>query len=149
MYDGSPAADSPTQGWPAPPFAYAPTPYRRPGSALAIASLVVSLVALVGVVLIGAWLFLSGAPLPGDSRSTLTGKLPAMTAGAALAGKDLSAAVSARIQDDGGDVARMDCPDTPKVDQGVVTVCHGSISGETWAVVVYFEDTRGHFTLDP
>jgi hypothetical protein len=30
-----------------------------------------------------------------------------------------------------------------------VTVCHGTISGATWAVVVYFEDAQGRFTLNP
>ena len=43
----------------------------------------------------------------------------------------------------------MDCPDTRKVGQGVVTVCHGQIEGDDWAVIVYFEDELGSFTLNP
>jgi hypothetical protein len=43
----------------------------------------------------------------------------------------------------------MNCPDTAKVGQGVVTVCHGVVSSSEYAIVVYFEDKDGHFTLDP
>ena len=57
--------------------------------------------------------------------------------------------MSERITKDDGDVSNMKCPDTPKVDAGIVAVCHGSIDGGRWAVVVFFENSRGRFTLDP
>ncbi|MET9023468.1 hypothetical protein ABZV93_26195 [Actinopolymorpha sp. NPDC004070] len=41
------------------------------------------------------------------------------------------------------------CPDVASVVQGVVAVCHGTISGDQWAVIVYFEDAQGHYTLVP
>jgi hypothetical protein len=66
-----------------------------------------------------------------------------------VTGDTLARAVSARITQDGGEVSRMDCPETPRVGQGIVTVCHGVISLSDYAVVVYFEDEDGHFTLEP
>jgi hypothetical protein len=92
------------------------------------------------------------APDPADGDTgggPLTGGVPNLAAGAALRGSVLSAAVTDRIHIDGGDVSDMACPDTPSVDQGVVTVCHGWIDDEKWAVVVYFEDADGTFTLEP
>ena len=145
MYDATGAISHQPQAWPPHP-AWTPAPERRPGTAMAVVSLVASLLALLGVLLIGGWLLLSGASGP---SGTLTGRAPSVRSGVPLAGEDLSDAVSTTVADDGGDVADMRCPTTPKVDQGVVTVCHGTISGDAWAVVVYFEDAHGRFTLNP
>jgi hypothetical protein len=93
--------------------------------------------------------FSSGVLDHSGSSGPLTGQLSQAPAGAALSGADLAAAVSGRIQQDGGDVSRMSCPDTAGVAQGVVTVCHGVISGSDYAIVVYFEDKQGRFTLEP
>jgi hypothetical protein len=41
----------------------------------------------------------------------------------------------------------MRCPDTPAVNQGVVTVCHGSVSGAPYAIAVFFEDNAGAYPL--
>lgn len=125
-------------------------PPSAPGrSGLAIASLVISIIALLGVVCVAAWMLFAGAPLPGSGgERPLTGQVaPTSTGG--VSGSDLSSAVSARVRDDGGDVTAMRCPDTRAIQQGVVTVCHGTISGDEWAVVVYFEDAQGRFTLEP
>lgn len=127
----------------------AAAPPARGGRGFAIAGFVMSALALVGVLAIGAWLALVG---PGDSQGStqpLTGQLSRFSAGSALVGTDLSAAVTTRIDEDGGDVTEMTCPRTPKVGQGVVTVCHGVISGAPYAVVVYFETPTGRFTLEP
>lgn len=70
-------------------------------------------------------------------------------AGCASARARLSTAVTARIDQDGGNVTEMTCPRTAEVRQGVVTVCHGVISASPWAVVVYFETAGGRFTLEP
>jgi hypothetical protein len=119
------------------------------GRGLAITSLILSALVLLGVIALAAWLLIA-RPL-GDTGSSrpLTGQLSQPVAQGALAGGDLSKAVSARIDQDGGDVSRMDCPDTPRVIQGAVTVCHGVVSGSDYAIVVYFEDEQGHFTLNP
>jgi hypothetical protein len=106
-------------------------------------------VSLLGVAVIDAWVFIAGPLGTSGSSAPLTGQLPQPVAAGALSGGDLSKAVSARINEDGGDVSRMDCPATPKVTQGVVTVCHGAVSGSDYAIVVYFEDQLGHFTLNP
>ncbi len=116
---------------------------------MAIASFVLSALALVGVLAVAAWVIFVGPGGGSGASVPLTGQLPRSAAGAALAGSDLSAAVTARVRQDGGDVADMTCPRTPKVGQGVVTVCHGVISGSDYAVVVYFETADGRFTLEP
>ena len=130
---------------------------------LAIASFVLSLLAVVGVLLFGLGALdrpasatssadsSSADPGPdpnGMSSGPLTGNAP-VQAGKSLPGADLANAVEHRIHDDGAKDISMDCPDTRKVAQGVVTVCHGQIEGEDWAVVVYFEDDLGRFTLNP
>ncbi|NYH88710.1 DUF4333 domain-containing protein [Actinopolymorpha rutila] len=106
-------------------------------------SLVLSSLALLGVIVMLV-LFLGGGPADGGP---LTGKLTTTTAG--VRGADLEDVVTNRITDDGGDVEAMRCPDVASVNQGVVAVCHGTISGDQWAVIVYFEDAQGHYTLVP
>nr|WP_238344779.1 DUF4333 domain-containing protein [Actinopolymorpha cephalotaxi] len=117
-------------------------PDRGSPSKLAIVSLVLSSLALLGVIVLLV-LFVGGGPGGGGP---LTGKLTTTTAG--VRGADLEDSVTNRITDDGGDVETMRCPDVASVVQGAVAVCHGSISGDDWAVIVYFEDAHGHYTLD-
>lgn len=141
MYQGTNEHSPQPPVWPAmppPPV----RPDRGSSSKLAIVSLVLSSLALLGVVVMLV-LFLGGGP--GDG-GPLTGKLTTTTAG--VRGSDLEDMVTNRITDDGGEVEAMRCPDVASVVQGVVTVCHGSISGDQWAVIVYFEDAQGHYTLD-
>ena len=119
----------------------------RSGLGLAIASLVFSLLALLAVLAVGAWLFVSGAPIPGETKSPLTGRLPAVLTNGTLPGASLATAVSATLQRNGEEVSNVTCADTPRVAQGVVTVCHGSSSGDPWGGVVVFENRDGQFTL--
>lgn len=125
------------------PHAYAAPKSSRPAFVLSIISLVVAVVSLLGMLLMAAAMF------GGGSAGPLTGTVPSVTAGSALSGEALASAVSVRIEDDGGQAEGMTCPETPKVEQGVVTVCHGQIDGEDWAVIVFFEDATGKYTLDP
>lgn len=120
-----------------------------PGSGLAVASLVLSVVTLMCLLLLAAWM-LAGGPLGVGmgTGATLTGRLAAPPAGP-LPGSELAAAITEPLTDDGADVSQMRCPDTPRVAQGVVIVCHGTIDDSPWAVVVFFEDERGTFTLSP
>jgi hypothetical protein len=143
MHQGTDAHYSQPPVWPAMPPPPA-RPDRGSSSKLAIVSLVLSSLALLGVIL-ALVLFLGGGG--GGGGGPLTGKLPTTTAG--VRGADLEDVVTKRISDDGGDVEAMRCPDVASVAQGVVAVCHGSISGDEWAVIVYFEDAQGHYTLDP
>ncbi len=138
------------QGWYAMPAAVPPVPSR--GRGLAITSLVLSALALVGVIGVAVLVLVrTGAndAGPAGSSGPLTGKLAALTSGGPVAGTQLAHAVSARIDQDGGNVTLMNCPDTAKVGQGVVTVCHGVVSSSEYAIVVYFEDKDGGFTLGP
>ena len=120
----------------------------HPTSPLALISLIISIVALAGVLGLAAWLAVSGAFF-GPGQGPLTGQLQRLSSGSAVRGADLETELTALIGDDGGEVTDMRCPDTPSVGQGVVTVCHGSISGDPWAVIVFFEDSAGRFTLQP
>jgi len=60
---------------------------------------------------------------------------------------ELAVVIGEVIEQDGGVVAGLRCPNTPLVGQGVVTVCHGTIDGGDRAVVVFFESKQGTFTL--
>ena len=136
----------------APPPAIAGPPsntYRG----LTIASFVLSVIAVIGVVLLGLGLLsapalqnLAADPVGKSGMVPLTGSV-SVAAGRSLPAKDLANAVEQRILDDGAADVSMTCPSTAKVAQGVVTVCHGDIEGDEWAVVVYFEDELGEFTL--
>jgi hypothetical protein len=150
---------NPAQSWPTPYDARHPVPYPvqqtapKAGRGLAITSLVLSAVALLGVLVVAALVLITGASAgPGTAGpgtgGPLTGQLSRAPSGDALPGATLATDVSHRITSDGGDVTRMDCPATARVAQGVVTVCHGAISGSDYAVVVYFEDRDGRFTLN-
>ncbi|WP_460628369.1 hypothetical protein [Intrasporangium mesophilum] len=157
-----------TYQWPRPaaaPMAPVPPPavagqrtdtYRG----LAIAGFALSVLAVIGVLLLGLGFLDRGSftPSMADSVSSqpddassmpvgpLTGTVP-VAAGKSLPGDDLANAVEQRLDDGSSDIT-MDCPKTRKVAQGVVTVCHGQIDDEDWAVVVYFEDELGTFTLN-
>lgn len=139
---------------PAPnPYGFAPLPEEPPRpSILPVISLVVSLIALIGVATLAIFGVTGGSgPLGDDSlggTAPLTGQLEVPATGG-LPGSALSKVVEKVVIDDGGDVTELRCPDTPEVKQGAVTVCHGTISTEAWAIVVVFEDTDGNFTAVP
>ncbi len=147
---GSPQPGA-SQWFPAPP---AP-PESRGGRGLAITALVLSVIALLGVLASGVLVLGSGMTAmsapdgAGGSGWPLTGQLSASTVGSPLTGDTLAEVISARLNQDFGDVSRMNCPATPKVGQGVVTVCRGVIDSMDYSVVVFFEDQDGHFTLLP
>ena len=116
-------------------------PVTDPVVALVIAGL--ALLLALGAVIAVAVSFGRGTGGPPTGQST------EVRAGTPLKGAVLGTTVTRLVADDGGEVQDMTCPDTAAVDQGVVTVCHGSISGERWAVVVFFEDDAGRLTLMP
>lgn len=143
---GPPPQRFPVQ-WHPPP----PAPRTSGGRGLAITAVVLSAIALLGVLAVAGWMLVATTPADDGATSAgpLTGQLPASPGGGRATGDTLARAVSDRITQDGGDVSRMDCPETARVGQGVVTVCHGVISSSDYAIVVYFEDKDGHFTLEP
>jgi hypothetical protein len=145
---GPPPQRTPLQWHPLPPLQ--PAPSRQGGRRLAITAVVLSALALLGVLVVAVWVLVATSPAD-DNTGTgpLTGQLTASPDGGRVTGDTLARAVSDRITQDGGEVSRMDCPETLKAGQGVVTVCHGVISSSDWAVIVYFEDKDGHFTLEP
>ena len=106
---------------------------------LAGTALLLALVALVTVLVLTS----------GGAGGPLTGRVAEARPGSVLAGAALTAEVTRLVEDDGGAVGRITCPDTADTGPGVVTVYHGSISGEEWAVVVFLEDEAGSITLLP
>ena len=132
---------------PGPGAAFVPQPAPT-RSRLPVTATVLAAAALAGVLGVIVWLVAVGAPLPGEaSGGPLTGQVAVR--GTTLSGEDLASAVRQRIRDDGGDPSRMSCPDTAAVRQGVTTVCHGVIDEDDWAIVVFFEDSSGNYTLLP
>lgn len=145
----APAPSQPDHTWVLPSVAPSARVDKEASPGPAILSLILALLALLGVLALAGWMFLSGIPLLGETKSPLTGKLPAVPTYGALAGARLAPAVSATVEQDVGVVSNLKCPETPRVAQGVVTVCHGSISGNAWSVVVFFENRDGQFTVLP
>jgi hypothetical protein len=141
-----PVPSQPDHTW-ALPSAVPSATAGRSGLGLAIVSLICSLLALLAVLGVGAWMFVSGIPLPGETKSPLTGRLPAVPTNGTLPGARLATAVSATLQRNGEEVSNVTCAETARVAQGVVTVCHGSSGGDPWGAVVVFENRDGQFTL--
>ncbi|MBC9820726.1 hypothetical protein [Terrabacter sp. MAHUQ-38] len=141
----------------APGYALPPPPMLagRPSNVyhgLTIASFVLSLLALLGVVVllgIGLLSFSGGLGDEAGDMAPLTGTIPSTATLAPLSGDDLADTVADLIRKDGAGSVDMTCPATPQVLQNVTTVCHGQIDDGDWAVVVFFEDGNGSFTLMP
>jgi hypothetical protein len=154
-YYSTPLPPQPPPPQPAPP-GWSPHGWGRPDPApvhyqvvppsrLPVVAVVLASVALLLAVAAGIAVLAGGS----GGGSPLTGQLSEVRAGAPVAGPDLESEVTQVIEDDGGYVDRMTCPDVPAVAQGVVSVCHGAIDGSEWAVVVFFEDANGRITLLP
>jgi hypothetical protein len=77
----------------------------------------------------------------------LQGTAPQVVSGEAYSGVLLQEEVSRVISGDRGDVESMECPATPVVNTGVVTVCHGVVDSIDSKARVTFQDRLGHFTL--
>jgi hypothetical protein len=162
---GPPAASQPAQapypaspGWggqtqpisqwnqpaPAGQPAYLGQPPPRGGRGLAITAIVLSSLALLGVLGLGGFLvvgMVSGAGMP----YALNGSITVVDKG--VQGPDLEAELRRIVEDDGGFVDQVECPQRSQVGQGLVTVCHGSVDGYDWTGVVVFEDDDGSFIL--
>lgn len=132
-----------------PGFAVAAAPASPAGRAvLPVISLVLSILAATGVLVLAVLLALSGALGGGGGDAPLTGQLSSPSAGA-LRGESLAQDLTQVISTDGGEVSDLRCPDTPSIQQDVVTICHGTISGSAWAVAAFFEDSQGRSTALP
>jgi hypothetical protein len=137
---GHPGGPSPY--WQAPmPVAYQPAPQRN---GLAIAAIVMSGLALVGVFAVVAFIGIGVASgPPGVLSGTVT------PIGKTVVASELERSLTGVIEDDGGTVDQITCPDSSAVGQGLVTVCHGSVDGyDDWTGLVVFEDEKGSYILD-
>ena len=129
---------------PAAPGPYAPfAPAPQGGKGLAITAIVLSGLALLGVLAMAV--FLVAGPMMGGGGYALTGEVTVVDKGASYS--DLQDALVAAIEDDGGSVDEIVCPDRSQVGQGLVTVCHGSVDGFDWTGIVVFEDDEGSFVV--
>ena len=131
-----------------------PTSTSRPGLVLGIISLIASGLALLGVIGLATWV-LAGQPgaLPagfpsdfGPPPAPLTGQLQVAAGGQASAA-DLTEEIRERLEEDGWLVEDMQCPQVSGVGQGTVSVCHSTMDDGEWAVIVFFEDAKGTYTL--
>ena len=133
-YAAQPPASAPYQ-----PFSPAP----KGGNGLAFTAIVLSGLALLGVVAMAAFFFVG--PIMAGGGYALTGEVTVVDKGASYS--DLQDALVAAIEDDGGSVDEIVCPERSQVGQGLVTVCHGSVDGFDWTGIVVFEDDEGSFIL--
>ncbi|GAA4712710.1 hypothetical protein GCM10025782_06000 [Pedococcus ginsenosidimutans] len=115
-------------------------PRQRNG--LAVTAIVMSAVALLASLGVVAFIAVGVA---GGGSGVLTGQVA--PAGGAVSSGVLVPALTTVIEDDGGSVEQVSCPDSSAVGQGLVTVCHGSVDGFDWTGIVVFEDSSGTFTL--
>ncbi len=144
------------------PAAYAPgtqlmpTSSSRPGLVLGVISLIASSLALLGVIGLFVWTFTGGAAnlppgLPsedfGPPPAPLTGQLSEVPNGRQIAAEDLTGEITDRLEEDGWIVEDMRCPQVSGLGQGTVSVCHASLDDGDWAVLVFFEDSKGTYTL--
>jgi hypothetical protein len=118
---------------------------------LGVISLIASGLALLGVIGLFAWSFSPPLGLPpedfGPAPAPLTGQLPAVPNGRQVPAEDLTDAITKRLEVDGWDVGSMRCPQVTGLGQGTVSVCHATMDGSDWAVIVFFEDAKGTYTL--
>jgi hypothetical protein len=122
------------------PRTFGPPP--KSGNGLATAAIVMSGLALLGILALLAFIFL-GPSAPGTY--VLTGEVTVVDKGASHS--DLQQALITAIENDGGSVDEIVCPERSQVGQGLVTVCHGSVDGFDWTGVVVFEDAEGSFIV--
>lgn len=129
-----------------PPSSFAPQqtfgPPPKRGNGVAITAVVLSALALFTSLALVAFLFF-GPSSPGTY--VLTGEVTVVDKGATYSA--LQEALATTIEDDGGLVDEIVCPDRSQVGQGLVTVCHGSVDGFDWTGVVVFEDDEGSFIV--
>ena len=126
-------------GAPHQPFVPAP----KGGNGLAITAIVLSGLALLGVLAMAAFFFV--AATAGSGGYVLSGEVTVIDKGASDG--DLQQSLITAIEDDGGSVDELSCPLRSQVGQGLVTVCHGSVDGFDWTGVVVFEDDKGSFIV--
>ena len=123
-------------------FPQAAFPAQKQGNGLAITAVILSGLALVGVLALAVFLFVG----PGSgSGLVLTGEVTPVDSGV-VAGS-LEKELTRVIEDDGGSVDELHCPERSQVGQGLVTVCHGSVDGLDWTGIVVFEEADGRFVL--
>lgn len=109
--------------------------------------------ALLGVVALGVVVLVAGGASLADrldgggSAPAPTGSVEGQLLSGAVSGTTLAQTATEVLERDGADVTKITCPATARVDTGLSTVCHGEVDGEDWAVIVFFEDSRGRFTL--
>lgn len=170
-YDGPPYGYQPPSEGYQPPQGYQPPPgfVLMPSHAaqaappapdtgrlrLPVVSLIVAAAALVAVLVLAVVGFAAMFALAADVEDSssgggsipVTGQLDQAPTGP-LTGAVLVGELTATLKDGGSTVKDLRCPDTPSVRQGVVTVCHGTVDDESWALTVFFENTDGAYTVD-
>jgi hypothetical protein len=91
----------------------------------------------------------SGAFSGGDDGfyEPVRGQVVGLPDGASLSGDRLEWAVDGAERDLGWTVDGLECPDTPSVRRSTAVVCTGTIDGDDWTGVVFFEDSVGSFVV--
>jgi hypothetical protein len=121
-----------------PQFGAAP----KQGNGLAIAAVVMSGLALLGVIGLAVFFFV----VAGSGGSwVLEGEVAVVDHG--VADLQLEQALTDALEEDGSFVDGIRCPPRSQVGQGLVTVCRGSVDGWDWTGVVVFEDDSGSFIV--
>lgn len=115
------------------------------GKGLAITAIVLSVLALLGVVLVvalGALMYFAGS---GYDNYTLYGRAEASQG--QVAHNELELAIRKAIEDDGGTPSKVECPETSTAGPGLSVMCDTTIDDAGWVAVVVFANDQGEFAL--
>lgn len=130
------------------PWTYTDGPSGRTpqqGKGLAITAIVLSTLALLGLVVVaalGAFMFFAAS---GYDSYTLRGS--AETSQGQIAHSELEPAIRKAFEDDGGAPSKIECPETSKVGPGLSVMCDTTIDDAGWVAVVVFVNEQGEFAL--
>lgn len=130
------------------PWTYAAGPGGQPpqpGRGLAITAIVLSTIALLGLVVmgvLGSFMFFAAT---GFDSYTLQGH--AETSQGQVAHNELEPAIRKAIEDDGGTPSKVECPETSNVGPGLSVMCDTTIDDYGWVAVVVFTNDQGDFAL--
>jgi len=83
----------------------------------------------------------------GGSFDTYTLRGHAEPSQGQIAQSDLEQAIREAVEEDGGTVSKLECPEIAKAESGLSAVCDATIDDVGWVAVVVFESDQGEFAL--
>ncbi len=120
---------------------------------MAIVAIALSVLALAGVVLLGAAVFLMPSSSSGSSQATsgdytLLGTLPDARPGQPVPPDALVKEVKRVLDNDGSTYSGITCGDLPSLKAGATVTCRGTVDDAATRMEIKFQDDIGHFIMN-